>query len=220
LALGWNVATPKVDVGDDLFVIEDKEGYFVRIQVKTTQPIERQNSFSACFKLPLKLLTTKCYKTFCMKIEFRVVGKTNEDYLKEGISIYEKRLKHYVSFESFIIPDIKKKMSPDLLKQAEGEAILAPLEREDYLILLDENGKNYTSVEFSELIARFMNNGTKKLVFQIGGAFGFSAPVYERAQATLALSKMTFSHQMVRLFFVEQLYRAFSILRNEKYHNE
>jgi 23S rRNA (pseudouridine1915-N3)-methyltransferase len=155
-----------------------------------------------------------------MKIEFRVVGKTNEDYLKEGISIYEKRLKHYVSFESFIIPDIKKKMSPDLLKQAEGEAILAPLEREDYLILLDENGKNYTSVEFSEFIARFMNNGTKKLVFQIGGAFGFSAPVYERAQAKLALSKMTFSHQMVRLFFVEQLYRAFSILRNEKYHNE
>jgi 23S rRNA (pseudouridine1915-N3)-methyltransferase len=155
-----------------------------------------------------------------MKIEFRVVGKTNEDYLKEGISIYEKRLKHYIAFESFVISDIKKKMSSDLLKQAEGEAILAPLEREDYLILLDENGKNYTSVEFSEFISRFMNNGTKKLVFQIGGAFGFSAPVYERAQTKLSLSKMTFSHQMVRLFFVEQLYRAFSILRNEKYHNE
>ncbi|MEO0042894.1 MAG: hypothetical protein RL329_2342 [Bacteroidota bacterium] len=155
-----------------------------------------------------------------MKIEFRAVGKTNEAYLKEGIAIYEKRLKHYIVFESFIIPDIKKKLAPELLKQAEGEAILALLEREDYLVLLDENGKNDTSVEFSEFIARLMNNGTKKVVFQIGGAFGFSAPVYERAQAKLALSKMTFSHQMVRLFFVEQLYRAFSILRNEKYHNE
>jgi 23S rRNA (pseudouridine1915-N3)-methyltransferase len=155
-----------------------------------------------------------------MKIELRTVGKTNETYLKEGIALYEKRLKHYMNYDSVVLPDVKKKLNSDALKNAEAEMILTALEREDYLVLLDENGKTYTSVEFSTFLGRQMNTSIKKIVFQVGGAYGFSEAVYQRAQHSISLSKMTFSHQMVRLFFVEQLYRAFTILRNEKYHNE
>lgn len=156
-----------------------------------------------------------------MKIEFCVVGKTNEAYLRDGSGIFEKRLKHYNPFEVIYIPDVKNagKMAAAQLKEKEGEAILSRLQADDLLILLDEKGKMYTSENFALQLDKWLQTGSRKIVFQIGGAFGFSEAVYERADKKLALSPMTFSHQMVRVFFLEQLYRGFSILRNEKYHN-
>jgi len=156
-----------------------------------------------------------------MKIEFSVVGKTNEAYLREGSAIFEKRLKHYNPFEVVYIPDIKNggKLSPEKLKEKEGEAILNRLQADDLLVLLDEKGKMYTSEAFAGKLEKLLQSGSRRIVFQIGGAFGFSKAVYQRANQKLALSPMTFSHQMVRVFFLEQLYRGFSILRNEKYHN-
>ncbi|MFK7807360.1 MAG: 23S rRNA (pseudouridine(1915)-N(3))-methyltransferase RlmH [Saprospiraceae bacterium] len=156
-----------------------------------------------------------------MKIEFSVVGKTNESYLREGCTIFEKRLKHYNPFEVVYIPDIKNagKLSPSQLKQKEGETILNRLQSDDYLVLLDEKGKIFTSEQFAKQLDKLLQSGGRRIVFQIGGAFGFSEDVYKRANQKIALSQMTFSHQMVRLFFLEQLYRGFSILRNEKYHN-
>ncbi len=155
-----------------------------------------------------------------MKIELWVVGKTAFKYLDEGIALYEKRLKHYTSFELVILPDAKGPLSIDALKTKEGALILNRLTKDDVLVLLDENGKHQTSIEFSKYIENQQVNATKRLVFQIGGAFGFSDAVYHRANTKLSLSKMTFSHQMIRLFFVEQLYRAFTIIKGEKYHNE
>jgi 23S rRNA (pseudouridine1915-N3)-methyltransferase len=155
-----------------------------------------------------------------MKIELWVVGKTAFKYLDEGIQLYEKRLKHYASFELVILPDVKGPLSIDALKTKEGDLILNRLTKDDVLVLLDENGKHQTSIEFSKYIDNQQVNSTKRLIFQIGGAFGFSDAVYNRANLKLSLSKMTFSHQMIRLFFVEQLYRAFTIIRGEKYHNE
>ncbi len=156
-----------------------------------------------------------------MKIELCVVGKTDFDYLKEGVILYEKRLKHYVNFDISTISDIKNTpLSIEQLKTKEGELILSKLNKEDYLVLLDERGKEFSSLTFADFIATKQMDSTKKIVFQIGGAFGFSEAVYARANAKISLSKMTFSHQMIRLFFVEQLYRAFTILKGEKYHNE
>jgi 23S rRNA (pseudouridine1915-N3)-methyltransferase len=155
-----------------------------------------------------------------MKIELWVIGKTAFKYIDEGISIYEKRLKHYVNYDSVVLPDIKNPpLSIEALKIKEGELILNKLTKDDLLILLDENGKNLTSVDFSKFIETQQMNATKRLIFQIGGAYGFSDAVYERANHKISLSKMTFSHQMIRLFFVEQLYRGFTILKGEKYHN-
>jgi 23S rRNA (pseudouridine1915-N3)-methyltransferase len=156
-----------------------------------------------------------------MKIELWVIGKTAFKYLDEGISIYEKRLKHYATFDLVTLPDIKNPpLSIEALKMKEGELILNKLTKDDMLILLDENGKQQTSIDLSKFIETQQMNATKRIVFQIGGAFGFSDAVYARANQKLSLSKMTFSHQMIRLFFVEQLYRAFTILKGEKYHNE
>ena len=156
-----------------------------------------------------------------MKIELWLVGKTTFKYLDEGISIYEKRLQHYTSFELVVLPDIRNvPLSTETLKIKEGELILSKIQKEDVLILLDENGKNLSSVELSKFIENQQLSATKRVIFQIGGAFGFSEAVYNRANVKLSLSKMTFSHQMIRLLFVEQLYRAFTILRGEKYHNE
>ncbi|MBL7816205.1 MAG: 23S rRNA (pseudouridine(1915)-N(3))-methyltransferase RlmH [Saprospiraceae bacterium] len=156
-----------------------------------------------------------------MKIELWVIGKTTFKYLDEGIGLYEKRLKHYTNFELVVIPDVKNPpLSSEALKIKEGESILNKLNKEDFLILLDENGKQQTSVDFSKFIDNQQVNATKRMVFQIGGAYGFSEAVYARANQKLSLSKMTFSHQMIRLFFVEQLYRAFTIIKGEKYHNE
>ena len=157
-----------------------------------------------------------------MKIKLIVVGKTKSKYLVDGEVEYEKRLKHYTKFEEIIIQDVKHsgKLSGNELKIKEGQSILGKLENSDYVILLDNKGKSYSSIEFANFLQKKMNNSLKSLVFVVGGAFGFSDEVYQRADSMVNLSNMTFSHQMVRLIFKEQLYRAFSILRGEKYHHE
>ncbi|RFN58011.1 23S rRNA (pseudouridine(1915)-N(3))-methyltransferase RlmH [Marixanthomonas ophiurae] len=156
-----------------------------------------------------------------MKITLLVIGKTDDKNLQTLIAAYSKRLKHYVPFSFELIPDIKnvKNLSETLQKQAEGEAILKRLQNADTLILLDENGKQFSSVGFSQFLQKKMNSGLKNLVFVIGGPYGFSDEIYERANGKISLSKMTFSHQMVRVFFIEQLYRGYTILKNEPYHH-
>lgn len=155
-----------------------------------------------------------------MKMKLIAIGKTDEAFLVEGIEKYFKRLKHYVSFEIMVLNDVKtgKKLNIELQKEQEGRAILEKVQSNETLILLDENGKDFTSVGFANFLQKKLNAGNN-LVFVIGGPFGFSTEVYQRADAQLALSKLTFSHQMVRLFFVEQLYRAFTIIKGEKYHH-
>ena len=157
-----------------------------------------------------------------MNIKLIVVSKTDVPYLQTGIDEYVGRLKHYCDFELVTIPALKNmgKASPEEVKEREGQLILKQLEKSDLTVLLDEHGKEYGSVEFSEYLQKQMNAGIRTLSFVVGGAFGFSPAVYAAAQHKISLSKMTFNHQMVRLFFVEQLYRAFTILRHEKYHNE
>lgn len=156
-----------------------------------------------------------------MKITLIAIGKTDNNQMLSLIDDYIKRLGFYNSFEMEVIPDIKnaKNLSENLQKQAEGNEILKKITNSEILILLDENGKNYTSEKFSEFLQKKMNSGLKNLVFVIGGPYGFSDEIYARANGKISLSSMTFSHQMVRLFFVEQLYRAFTILRNEPYHH-
>lgn len=156
-----------------------------------------------------------------MKVELWAIGKTNEKYLDTGIDIYLKRLKHYLPFQFNILPDIKNagKLKALQLKEKEGEYILKNIKSEDFLILLDEKGKTFSSVQFAQFLEQKFALSKKRMIFVVGGAFGFSETVYRRADAKLSLSDMTFSHQMVRLFFVEQLYRAMTILRNEPYHN-
>lgn len=157
-----------------------------------------------------------------MKIELIIVGKTDADWVKQGFEVYQKRLSHYISFNTTIIPDLKnrKNLAIDQQKDQEGILILKQLQTSDFVILLDENGKQFDSVQFSDLLQKKMNSGIKRLVFVIGGPFGFSSELYQKANQKISLSKMTFSHQMVRPFFVEQLYRAFSILNNEPYHHQ
>jgi 23S rRNA (pseudouridine1915-N3)-methyltransferase len=156
-----------------------------------------------------------------MKITLVLNGKTEDDYLIKGVSIYEQRLKHYISFETIVFPALKntKALSIEQQKQKEGELLLKQIQSSDRLILLDEGGKEYNSVQFSDYIQQQMNSGIKNVVFVVGGPYGFSEEVYKRANGKISLSKMTFSHQMVRLFFVEQLYRAMTILKNEPYHH-
>ncbi len=156
-----------------------------------------------------------------MKITLLAIGKTDDKNLQTLIAAYSKRLKHYVPFTFEIIPDIKKvkNLSETLQKQAEGQEVLKRLQTSDTLILLDEGGKQFSSVGFSQFLQKKMNSGLKNLVFVIGGPYGFSEEIYERANGKISLSKMTFSHQMVRVFFIEQLYRGFTILRNEPYHH-
>ncbi len=157
-----------------------------------------------------------------MKIKLIAIAPTDAAYLKEGIRVYADRLKHYVNFEYTELPAIKKAQNYTQaeLKKREGEGLLKHAEPSSIVILLDEKGKEYSSVAFSKLIQQHMNSGVKTLVFFVGGAFGFSEEVYKRANHKLSLSQMTFSHQMVRLFFVEQLYRAFTIIKGELYHHE
>lgn len=156
-----------------------------------------------------------------MKITLLAIGKTDSRNLQNLIDDYSKRLSHYIGFELEIIPDIKnaKNLSEAQQKKAEGEEILKRVQTSDFLVLLDEKGKSFTSEGFSEYLQKRMNSGLKNLVFVIGGPYGFSEEVYAKAQGKISLSAMTFSHQMVRLFMVEQLYRAFTILRNEPYHH-
>lgn len=157
-----------------------------------------------------------------MKIILLAIGKTDNKQLQILIDDYTKRLGFYVSYEMEIIPDVKnaKNLSEALQKQAEGEEILKRTNTADVLILLDEKGKTYTSEGFSQFLQKKMNSGLKNLIFVIGGPYGFSETVYNRANGRVSLSSMTFSHQMVRLFFIEQLYRGFTILRNEPYHHK
>ena len=157
-----------------------------------------------------------------MKILLLVIGKTDEDYLVTGIKKYVGRLGHYVSFEMKEFPDPRnrKTLSEEQQKKAEGFLLLQQLQPSDHVVLLDENGKQFTSVAFAENLERQMASGTKRLVFVIGGPYGFAPEVYDRANAKMSLSPMTFSHQMVRLIFVEQLYRAFTILKGEPYHHQ
>ncbi|MGY8885856.1 MAG: 23S rRNA (pseudouridine(1915)-N(3))-methyltransferase RlmH [Flavobacteriales bacterium] len=156
-----------------------------------------------------------------MKITLISIGKTDNQHLEVLINDYIKRLGFYVSFTFIVIPDIKKakKLSEVQQKKAEGTEILKRIISSDTLILLDENGKSLSSIGFSEFLQKKMNSGLKKLVFCIGGPYGFSEDMYERAHGKISLSNMTFSHQMVRLFIIEQLYRGFTILKNEPYHH-
>jgi 23S rRNA (pseudouridine1915-N3)-methyltransferase len=156
-----------------------------------------------------------------MKIKLIVIGKTDDSYLKEGIDKYLKRLKHYISFELIVLNDVVlgKKTNVILQKELEGKLILDKVSVNDFIVLLDEKGQQYSSVDFSSYIQKRMNAGND-LIFVVGGPFGFSEELYTRANAKLSLSKMTFSHQMVRLFFVEQIYRSFTILKGEKYHHQ
>lgn len=157
-----------------------------------------------------------------MKIVLLAIGKTDAKYFKDAIEEYQKRLIHYLPFEIELIPDLKntKNMSEDQQKLREGELILKSLQSGDHIVLLDDKGKEYTSTKFAQYIEQKMNVIPKRLVFIIGGPYGFSDEVYSKANEKLTLSRMTFSHQMVRLIFVEQLYRAMTIINNEPYHHE
>lgn len=157
-----------------------------------------------------------------MEIVFLLTGATDESYLKAGIELYAARVKHYVRFK---IAEIKlnrkeQKKKPDELMKAEAAAVEKHLEPGDFLVILDEHGRQFSSREFSGFLQKKMNAGTKRLVFLVGGAWGFDPSIKKRADASLSVSKMTFPHQLIRLIFMEQLYRAFTILRNEPYHND
>jgi 23S rRNA (pseudouridine1915-N3)-methyltransferase len=156
-----------------------------------------------------------------MNIKLIAIGKTDNKNLVALIEDYAKRLSFYIKFDFEVIPDLKKvkHLSEAQQKEKEGELILAKTQNSDVLILLDENGKQMSSEAFSDYLQKHMNSGIKTLIFVIGGPYGFSDAVYNRANGKLGLSKMTFSHQMVRLFFTEQLYRGFTILKNEPYHH-
>lgn len=157
-----------------------------------------------------------------MEIELLTVGKTTIRFVEEGIAEYSKRLKHYIPYSIKSLPDVKNasKMDQAKQKEAEGEKILETISNSDFVVLLDERGKQYSSIEFSAFLEKQMISGRRKVVFVVGGPYGFSPPVYDRADSLLSLSKMTFNHEMVRLFFTEQIYRAMTILRGEPYHHE
>lgn len=157
-----------------------------------------------------------------MKITLLVVGKTTTGYLKPGIDDYTSRLNHYVSFDIQYVQDAKntRSQSEQQQKQLEGKSIIASLDKGDYVVLLDERGREMTSLQFSEYIQKRLSSGARRVVFVIGGPYGFSDEVYGRANDKLSLSKLTFSHEMVRVIFAEQLYRAFTILNHEPYHHE
>lgn len=156
-----------------------------------------------------------------MKVRLIQLGKTTEAYLQEGIGLYEKRLKPFVGFETETIPVLRdsQHLRKEQVKEREGELILARLKPDDVLILLDERGKRFSSEEFARFVEKQFLQPGKSLCFVIGGAYGFSEAVYERARHQVALSELTFSHQLVRLIFMEQLYRAFTILNNHPYHH-
>lgn len=157
-----------------------------------------------------------------MKMKLLAIGKTDNQQLIELVDMYQNRLKHYVTFNFEIINDIKKakNLTEEQQKEKEGELILRKLQNSDILVLLDDKGKQFTSVDFSKYLQKKMNSGIKQLVLVIGGPYGFSEAVYKKAQEKISLSTMTFSHQMIRLFIVEQIYRAYTILKNEPYHHE
>ena len=157
-----------------------------------------------------------------MKISLFVVGKTNHNYLSPGIDDYSKRINHYIPFNIQYIADAKntKNLSQAQQKQAEGQNLLNAFDKSDYVVLLDERGKEFTSKDFSSFIEKKMQTVAKRLVFVVGGPYGFSEDVYQRANEKISLSKMTFPHDLIRLIFTEQLYRSFTIMNNEPYHHD
>lgn len=157
-----------------------------------------------------------------MKVFLVAIGKTDEKYIEEGIIKYMGRIVHYTAFEMKVLPDVKNRrsLSFEQQKKTEGEQIMALLQPGDELILLDEQGQQYNSRAFSVMLEKKINTGVRRLFFVIGGPYGFSAELYERAQGKVSLSSLTFSHQMVRLIFLEQLYRAFTIMKGEPYHHD
>ena len=157
-----------------------------------------------------------------MKITLAVIGKTETGFVRQGIDEYVKRLRHYVAFDIQYIGDVRntRNMSEAQQKSAEGKVLLAALETSDHVVLLDEHGTERTSMDYSQWLQRRLSSGCKRLVFVVGGPYGFSQEVYDRANEKISLSKMTFPHELVRLVFVEQLYRAFTILKHEPYHHE
>lgn len=157
-----------------------------------------------------------------MKIKIVAIGKTHKSFLVDGESEYLKRIKKYVAIEKIEIPDLKnaKKLTFKQIKEKEGKLLLSKIENHSLIVLLDEKGKEFTSLKFSKWVQDKMNRGYKNIIFLIGGAYGFSDEVYSIANEKIALSKMTFSHQMIRMLFTEQIYRAFTILNNEPYHHE
>ncbi len=157
-----------------------------------------------------------------MNIELLVVGKTDSELVEKLVELYAKRVNHYCKFSITTLPDIRatRNLSPKQQKTAEGEAILRQINDSDYVVLLDERGTQYRSIQFAEWLQKRMNSGVKRLMIVIGGPYGFSQEVYERGNGKVSLSSMTFSHQFVRAIFAEQIYRAFTILNNEPYHHE
>lgn len=157
-----------------------------------------------------------------MKVCLLVIGKTDASYIREGIAEYEKRLTRYIPYEMKVLPDVKnvKNLTESLQKEREGEMLLEQFQPGDFVVLLDERGRQYSSMEFSQFLAQKMLGTVKRLVFVVGGPYGFSDGVYKRANDKISLSKMTFSHQMVRMIFAEQIYRAMTILKGEPYHHE
>lgn len=157
-----------------------------------------------------------------MKIKLITIGKTQKSFLVDGEQEYIKRMRKYIQFEKIEIPDLKnaKSLSQQQIKQEEGNLIQTKIDKSSLIILLDEKGKDFTSISFANWIQTEMNKGHKHINFVVGGAYGFSEDIYHLSAMKLSLSKMTFSHQMVRLFFIEQIYRAFTILNNEPYHHQ
>ena len=184
--------------------------------------LKKKTKKEARFYFILDFIPLPLFNWIKMNIKLIAIGKTDNKNLQSLIEEYQKRLSFYVKFDLEVIPDIKnvKNLSESQQKEKEGELILAKIMPTDQLILLDENGKAFSSMAFSEDLQKKMNSGVKTLVFVIGGPYGFSDEVYQKAQGKISLSLMTFSHQMVRLFFIEQLYRGFTILRNEPYHHQ
>lgn len=154
-----------------------------------------------------------------MKVLLLCIGKTSEAYLRQGIDGYKERLKHYTSFEISELKDVKPTDNVQKRMDLEATAFLSSIQPDDFLVLLDENGKSFRSVDFAEFLGKHQVSSTRRVVFAIGGAYGWGEAIKKRADLLLSFSAMTFSHQMIRLFFTEQLYRAFTILKGEKYHN-
>lgn len=194
----------------------------ITIQSKTLFTLQLKTMFLCGKIITPKKSDFSFHKTYHMNIRLLAIGKTDNKALQTLIDDYTKRLSFYVKFDLEIIPDIKnvKNLSEAQQKEKEGELILSKTTPTDQLILLDENGKTFSSVGFSDFLQKKMNAGIKTLVFVIGGPYGFSETVYQKAQGKVSLSEMTFSHQMVRLFVIEQIYRGFTILRNEPYHHQ
>jgi 23S rRNA (pseudouridine1915-N3)-methyltransferase len=157
-----------------------------------------------------------------VKILVLFLGKTDKSYIKEGIDDYVNRINYYLPFEVRIIPDLKKSrnLPTDVQRVREGQLILDQINKGDQLVLLDERGREYSSIEFSRWIEKKMISGIRQLIFVVGGPYGLSDEVYQRADCKISLSKLTFSHQMVRMIFIEQLYRAMTIIKNEPYHHD